>query len=122
MNKACKITFDRYSLFRGELSTGIGQEIMPSLSDISNRSVILIEDIVDTGLTMQHVMNELKQKGIKSVKLATLLFKPDSLKCELKPDYIGFEIPSLFVVGHGLDYDERGRAYRDIYQIKNKTN
>ena len=77
----------------------------------------MIEDIIDTGFTMQYVMDKLRKDGAADVKLATMLFKPDSLRCNLKPDYIGIRIPSDFIVGYGLDYDEMGRAYRNIYKI-----
>ena len=66
---------------------------------------------------MQFVMDKLKNDGAADVRQATMLFKPDSLKCDLKPDYIGLQIPSDFIVGYGLDYDEMGRAYRDIYKV-----
>lgn len=90
---------------------------MPVQADVKGRTLILIEDIIDTGFTMQYVMDKLRKDGAADVKLATMLFKPDSLKCDLKPDYIGIRIPSDFIVGYGLDYDEQGRGYRDIYKI-----
>ena len=85
--------------------------------DVKGRTLIMIEDIIDTGFTMQYVMDKLRKDGAADVKLATMLFKPDSLRCNLKPDYIGIRIPSDFIVGYGLDYDEMGRAYRNIYKI-----
>ena len=86
-------------------------------ADVKGRTLILLEDIIDTGYTMQFVMDKLRNDGAADVKLATMLFKPDSLKCDLKPDYVGLQIPSDFIVGYGLDYDEMGRAYRDIYKV-----
>ncbi len=117
LNGPYEVTFARYASYRGTSSTGTVREIMPVQADIKDRLVILIEDIIDTGFTMQYVMDKFRTGGAAEVKLATLLFKPDALQCTLKPDYIGMEIPSDFIVGYGLDYDESGRALRDIYKV-----
>ena len=117
LNEPYEITFARYSSYKGTSTTGVVREIMPVQADVKGRTLILIEDIIDTGFTMQYVMDKLRKDGAADVKLATMLFKPDSLKCDLKPDYIGIRIPSDFIVGYGLDYDEQGRGYRDIYKI-----
>ena len=77
----------------------------------------ILEDIIDTGLTMTFVKEKLRKEGAADVKLATLLFKPESLKCDLKPDYVGIQIPADFIVGYGLDFDGLGRSFRDIYKI-----
>ena len=90
---------------------------MPIKEEIKGRTIILIEDIIDTGFTMHSLLAHLKARGADDVKLVTMLFKPESLKCDLKPDYVGINIPPAFIVGHGLDYDGMGRAYRDIYVI-----
>ena len=94
-----ELTFARYSSYQGTSSTG------------------LLEDIIDTGFTMSYVMEKLRSEGAADVRLATMLFKPESLKCELTPDYVGLQIPADFIVGHGLDYDELGRSYKDIYKV-----
>lgn len=112
-----ELTFARYSSYRGTATTGTVNEIMPVRVDVNNRMVILLEDIIDTGTTMQYVIGRLKEAGASDVRLATLLFKPTALQCNLTPDYVGLEIPSDFIVGYGLDYDERGRAYKDIYKL-----
>lgn len=112
-----ELAFVRYSSYRGTSSTGTVKEIMPLQTDIKGRTLILMEDIIDTGLTMNYVMNKFRNEGAADVKLATMLFKPDSLKCDLTPDYVGLRIPSDFIVGYGLDYEELGRAYRHIYKI-----
>lgn len=117
LDEPYEIAFARYSSYRGTGTTGEVREIMPVQADVKGRTVILLEDIIDTGLTMQYVKDKLSKEGAASVKLATMLFKPDSLKCDLKPDYIGIQIPSDFIVGYGLDYDGLGRAYKDIYTI-----
>lgn len=117
LNGDYELTFARYSSYRGLNSTGKIHEIMPVQTDIKNRTVVLVEDVIDTGLTMDLVMSKFREEGVADVRLATMLFKPDALKCKLKPDYIGLMIPNDFIVGHGLDYDELGRAYRDVYKV-----
>ena len=117
LNGAYELTFARYSSYAGTSSTGILQEVMPISVDVKGRTIILLEDIIDTGFTMSQVMAKLREQGAEEVRLATMLFKPESLKVDLKPDYVGLQIPPAFIVGHGLDYDEMGRAYRDIYQV-----
>jgi len=92
-------------------------EILPVRTDVRGRSVVLLEDIVDTGFTMHYLLSKLKQAEVADVKLATMLFKPAALQYDITPDYVGLEIPNDFIVGHGLDYDDLGRAYRDIYRI-----
>ena len=117
MDTHYEITFARYSSYRGLNTTGVVREIMPVQADIRGRMVILLEDIIDTGFTMSYVMEKLRSEGAADVRLATMLFKPESLKCELTPDYVGLQIPADFIVGHGLDYDELGRSYKDIYKV-----
>lgn len=112
-----EITFARYSSYKGTNTTGVVREIMPVQVDVKGRTLILLEDIIDTGFTLQYVMDKLRRDGARDVRLATMLFKPDSLKCNLIPDYVGLEIPSDFIVGYGLDYEEMGRAYSNIYKI-----
>lgn len=117
LNDSYEITFARYSSYSGTSSTGVLKEVMPIKEEIKGRTIILIEDIIDTGFTMHSLLAHLKARGADDVKLVTMLFKPESLKCDLKPDYVGINIPPAFIVGHGLDYDGMGRAYRDIYVI-----
>jgi hypoxanthine phosphoribosyltransferase len=119
MSPAYELTFAAYSSYHGVKSNGIVQELLPVRGDLHNRPIVLLEDIVDTGLTMQYVMKKLRESGACDVRLATMLFKPDSLECDLKPDYVGLVIENDFVVGFGLDYDGFGRASRDIYKIQN---
>ena len=119
MSPDCEITFAAYRSYTGTKSDGVIQEILPLRVYRQDRIVILLEDIVDSGLTMQYVINQLKASGIKDVRMATMLFKPNCLKCDLKPDYVGLEIDNEFVVGFGLDYDGLGRTTRDIYKIIN---
>ena len=113
-----ELTFAAYSSYHGTKSAGIVQELLPIRSDVKDRPIVLLEDIIDTGLTMQYVTNRLREEGAKDVRLASMLLKPESLKCDLKPDYVGMEIENDFIVGFGLDYDGLGRTSRNIYKIK----
>jgi hypoxanthine phosphoribosyltransferase len=88
------------------------------LGFLRGRDVLIIEDIVDTGHTMAAFITELKSVLPRSIRLATLLIKPDALEMEVKPDYVGFEIGKEFIVGYGMDYNEKGRALEHIYQFK----
>ncbi len=117
LNGPYELTFARYASYHGTESSGILQEIMPVKSDIKGRSIIILEDIIDTGFTMMKIIEKLKQDGAAEVKLATMLFKPDALKYDVKPDYVGLEISNDFIVGCGLDYEELGRSYRNIYRV-----
>ncbi|MDR2810103.1 MAG: hypoxanthine phosphoribosyltransferase [Tannerellaceae bacterium] len=118
LNGPYELTFARYSSYHGTTTSGEIQEIMPIKSSIKGRSLILLEDIIDTGLTMHYLKEKLNEEGAGEVKLATMLFKPGALQYnDVTPDYVGLAIPNDFIVGYGLDYDELGRAYRDIYRL-----
>lgn len=113
----CEITFIRVSSYEGTASTGNLKSIMGLSENIEGRSVIIVEDIVDTGHTMVHLINELKSKNPAQLKLASLLLKPAALQHDIKIDYTGFEVPNDFLVGYGLDYDGLGRNLSDIYTL-----
>jgi hypoxanthine phosphoribosyltransferase len=115
---ACEIAFIRVSSYEGTESTGKIKNIMGLNDDLQGRDVIIVEDIVDTGDTVNFLLSDLKAKNPATVKLATILFKPAALKHPIKPDYVGFEIDPAFVVGYGLDYDGLGRNLPDIYVLK----
>jgi hypoxanthine phosphoribosyltransferase len=111
------IVFAKYSSYSGMDTTGTVNEVLGVTMDLTGKDVVLIEDIVDTGVTMSHVLPIFKAKGAASVKLATLLMKPEKLRCDVKVDYCALEIPNDFIVGYGLDYDGLGRNYKDIYTV-----
>jgi hypoxanthine phosphoribosyltransferase len=112
-----ELAFAAYASYRGTKSEGIVKEVLPIHIDNKDRPVILLEDIIDTGLTMQYVMNRLRSIGAADVRLATMFVKPGSLKCDIRPDYVGMAIDDDFIVGFGLDYDGYGRSLRSIYKI-----
>ena len=114
----CEISFLQMQSYEGTQSTGKVKTLMDIPMDLTDRHIIIMEDIVDTGNTLEALHDLVKTKPVKSVKIATLLYKPDAYKKDLDIDYIGMSIPDKFVVGYGLDYDCLGRNLPDIYQIK----
>ncbi len=113
----CQISFIKLSSYSGTSSTGAVKELIGLNSDINGKDVVIVEDIIETGLTIQTARQMLLQHGAKSVKVATLIFKPESFKGDYKVDYIGFNLPKSFIVGYGLDYDGFGRNLPEIYSI-----
>ena len=112
---SCEIVFIRVASYEGTDSTGLVQEILGLREEVQDRHLIIVEDIVDTGTTMHHLMPTLLAKGPTSVEIAALFFKPASLRHELSVRYVAKEIPNDFVVGYGLDYDGLGRNLPDVY-------
>lgn len=110
-----QITFVRFKSYDGMCSTGELRQLMGLQEDIEGKNVIVIEDIVDTGTTAAELINLLAEHNPKSIKLATLLFKPNSIINQVMPDYVGFNIPSKFIIGYGLDLDGEARNLSDIY-------
>ena len=113
-----EICFIRLKSYEGTSSTGDVKKIMGLTADITGREVIIVEDIVDTGVTAKQLRSMLSSQGAASVKMASLLFKPDSLQEGTPPEYVGFSIPKKFIIGYGLDIDEQARNLPDIYVIK----
>lgn len=115
----CEVAFLQMSSYQGTESTGIVYQKMELTKEVKNRSIIVVEDIVDTGNTLVSLMEYFKNtQQPKSLKVASLLLKPEVYKKDLPIDYIGIEIPDKFVLGYGLDYDELGRNLKDLYQIE----
>lgn len=112
------VKFVKYSSYEGMATTHVVKERMGfGGMDLTGRHVMIVEDIIDTGLTLDYLMNLLEHKGAASIKVFSLLLKPDSVQKELQVDYVGFEIPNDFVVGYGLDYDGLGRDLDSIYKL-----
>ncbi|WP_375447661.1 hypoxanthine phosphoribosyltransferase [uncultured Fibrella sp.] len=114
----CEITFIRVASYEKTASTGKVREILGLTEAITGRDLIVVEDIVDTGVTIAHVCQQLAEKEPASIAIATLLFKPAALKTKVDLAYVGFEIENQFVVGYGLDYDGLGRNTKDIFALK----
>lgn len=117
INIPAEITFVKLSSYSGTSTTGNIKEIIGLTDSIENRTVVIIEDIVDTGNTIEKIITELGEQKPKEIKISTLLFKPDALKKQVKLDYVALEIPSDFIVGYGLDYDGYGRNLPNIYKV-----
>jgi len=116
-----EIQFIRITTYGDTMSSSETAQILLGMEiEVEDRDIIVVEDIVDTGYTAEFFRDHLEQQGPRSVKLATLLFKPDKFSREHKhkPEYIGFHIPPAFVVGYGMDYAQLGRELRDIYRLK----
>lgn len=113
-----EISFVRYSSYSGTGTTGTVKQLIGLPENLEGRDIVIIEDIVDTGLTAQKMIADLKEKKPASIKFATLLMKPDSSRTGFKPDYVAFEIDPRFIIGYGLDLDGKVRNLRDIYVIK----
>ena len=111
----CELSFVKLASYEGTSSTGKVKELVGLNNDITGRTVVIVEDIVDTGFTMQRLVETLKQRNPKDIRIATLLVKPDKLQVKLDIHYVAMNIPNDFIVGYGLDYDGLGRNYRDIY-------
>ncbi len=114
----CHIHFLKVRSYEGTQSTGAISSIIGLTDSLEGKNVIVVEDIVDTGATMQHVYKEVAKMNPASLKVASLLLKPEAYRGDIKIDYLCFSIPNKFVVGYGLDYDGLGRNLRDLYQLK----
>lgn len=112
-----QISFVKISSYSGDSSTGVTNQLIGINENISGRNVIVLDDIIETGLTLNHIVNELKSLNPASLKIATLLFKPQAYHHNHKIDYFGLEITNDFIVGYGLDYKGYGRNYEDIYSV-----
>lgn len=115
----CEISFVKLSSYAGTDSTGNVRELIGLNCDITGRPVVIVEDIVDSGLTMQHMLRYLERFRPKSIDVCALLVKPGNLQVEMDIKYVCLEIPNDFIVGYGLDYDGFGRNTRDIYTVVN---
>jgi len=115
---SCEVGFIRLRSYEGTQSSGSVKEMQGFVENIANRHVVIVEDIIDTGHTIAYLLNKLQVENPASVKIACMLFKPNALETDTKPDYCALEIPNDFIVGYGLDYDGLGRNLKNIYKIK----
>ena len=115
----CEVAFIGLKSYKGTERSDNIKTISGLNKDIKNRNVIIVEDIIDSGFTMDFLLKTIKKENPESVRIATLLLKPDALQIDIQPDYIIKKIPNDFIVGFGLDYKELGRNLRNIYKIKN---
>lgn len=118
INADFEVAFARYSSYEGTASTGKLKEVMPVTQSLEGRVVVIVEDLIDTGFTMFHLKQHFLDLGAKEVHIAAMLTKPEALKCDVHTDYVALEIESKFILGHGLDFDDYGRMFKDIYQLK----
>ena len=115
-----EISFVKLASYQGDKTTGTVKQLIGLNENIEGRTVVILEDIVDTGITIENILEQLKNLNPKEIKIATLLLKPESLQKDVQLDYIGLEIPNDFIVGYGLDYNGHGRNLINIYSVINK--
>ncbi|MCB5971423.1 hypoxanthine phosphoribosyltransferase [Flavobacterium psychrophilum] len=114
----CEVSFIKMASYAGMQSTSEVKQLIGINQDLTGRTVVLIEDIVDTGNTVEELKNLFENQGVKNLKIATLFFKPEAYKKDIKLDYIGIRIPDKFIVGFGLDYDGLGRNLPEVYLLR----
>ncbi len=117
INFPCEITFIKLSSYDGLYTSGTVKEIIGLNESVVGRYVVVVEDIVDTGITMERILDSLRAKGASDIRVATFLQKPDALQRDITVDYVAMKIPNDFIVGYGLDYDGYGRNLKDIYTV-----
>lgn len=116
--KPCEVSFVRLASYEGMAPTNEVKQLMGLNESLEGRTVIIVEDIVDTGNTVEELKRMFEKEKVKQLKIATLFFKPEAYTKNIKLDYVGFEIPNKFIVGFGLDYDGLGRNLPEVYQLK----
>jgi hypoxanthine phosphoribosyltransferase len=114
---SCELSFVKMASYEGTTSTNDVRQLIGLDQDLSGRSVVVIEDIIDTGNTLVELKAMFKKQNVKHFKIATLFFKPEAYKQDIKIDYVGIRIPNKFIVGYGLDYDGLGRNLPEVYQL-----
>ena len=113
----CEVSFVKLSSYEGTQTTNQVKQLIGINENLEGRTVVIVEDIIDTGNTIEELKAIFKGKNVKHLKIATLFLKPDAYKKEIKIDYVGIRIPNKFIVGYGLDYDGLGRNLPDVYQL-----
>ena len=122
MTIPCEISFVKLASYQGTISTGKVKEVIGINEDLTGRTVVIVEDIVDTGATMKQMMEALGTRNPASIDICTLFVKPDKLKEPIDIEYAAFSIPNDFIVGYGLDYDQQGRQLKEIYTLVEELN
>lgn len=117
MEMPCEISFVRMASYEGTSSTGKVKQLIGLKEEIKGRTIVIVEDIIDSGLTMKNLLATLEEKQPKDIRIAALLVKPGNLQVDLDIPYCCFDIPNDFIVGYGLDYDGEGRNLRSIYTV-----
>ena len=120
MTIPCEISFVKLASYQGTTSTGKVQEVIGINVDLSGRTIVIVEDIVESGLTMKRMIERIGTRNPESVHICTLLLKPDRLKTNLDIKYVAFSIPNDFILGYGLDYDQQARGLKDIYVLRSE--
>jgi hypoxanthine phosphoribosyltransferase len=113
----CQITFLKLASYSGTQSTGTVKQLIGINRDLKDRVVVVLEDIVDTGVTLETIIRQLSGYQPAEIRVATFLHKPDATIKKVKLDYVGMEIPNDFILGYGLDYDGYGRNFKEIYRL-----
>ncbi|MDC6366550.1 MULTISPECIES: adenylate kinase [Flavobacteriaceae] len=117
----CQVSFVRLSSYQGLTSTGIVETLLDVSDDIEGKSVIILEDVIDTGRTLKKLVDLFSNTNVKEFKIASLFYKSEVYNGEYSIDYVGLEIPNSFIVGYGLDYNELGRNLKEVYQLKQQN-
>ncbi|WP_323053793.1 hypoxanthine phosphoribosyltransferase [Galbibacter sp. EGI 63066] len=117
-DQPCEVSFVKLSSYHGISSTGIVKTLLDVSEDIEGRSVVILEDVIDTGSTVKELVSMFSNINVKRFKIASMFYKPEVYSGEYNIDYVGIEIPDRFIVGYGLDYNELGRNLPEVYQIK----
>ena len=117
MTIPCEISFVKLASYQGTTSTGKIKEVIGVNEDLTGRTIIIVEDIIESGLTMKRMVETLGTRNPASVHICTLFQKPELLQVELNVEYVAMVIPNDFIVGYGLDYDQQGRQLRDVYSL-----
>lgn len=117
MTIPCEISFVKLASYQGTTTTGKVHEVLGINEDLTDRTVVIVEDIVDTGLTMKRMIESLGTRRPAAIHICSLLVKPDKLQVDLNIEYVAMKIPNDFIVGYGLDYDQQGRQLKDIYTL-----
>jgi len=117
INFPCEVSFVKIASYSGDSTTGTVKRLIGVNEELQGKTIVIVEDIVDTGITTENIIRQLKGYDPDSIKIASLFFKPQSFTKNYKIDYLGMEIPNYFIIGYGLDYKGMGRNLKNIYKL-----